>query len=328
MGDAPAVVLPPHQPVLCDAVIAALVTDAATPTRPRRLIDATFGRGGHTAALLAALAPDDQLLALDRDPDAIRYGLAHFHDPRLTLMHGPFDQLAHHLSRQGWPAVDGILVDLGVSSPQLDTAARGFSFQQDGPLDMRMDPTQGQPVSDWLATATAQDIAHVLWRYGEERLSRPIARQLVAAREIDPLTRTRQLADLIAQAAPSRHRHKHPATRSFQALRIFINDELGQLERLLPQALAALAPGGRLAVLSFHSLEDRLVKRFFQDAAHGPALPLDLPVTGEVALGPLRLLPKQAAGDAELQQNPRSRSAWLRVAERRPFLPPSAEFIP
>ncbi len=301
-----------HVPVLCSEIIQHLAH------RPHgRFVDGTLGRGGHTAALLEHLAPDAQILALDRDADAVRAGQQRFaHDPRVTCVHAAFDQLHTLLVAQQWPTVDGILLDLGVSSPQLDTPERGFSFQHDGPLDMRMDPSQGEPVSAWLQRADESTIARILWEYGEERFSRRIARALVEKRSLAPFTHTRHLAECIAHAIPSRERHKHPATRSFQALRIFINDELGQLQRVLPQAVAALSPQGRLAVMSFHSLEDRLVKRFFQQETQGPTLPLDLPVTGTATRGRLQKVAKISPSVHEIQQNPRARSALLRIAER------------
>jgi 16S rRNA (cytosine1402-N4)-methyltransferase len=213
--------------------------------------------------------------------------------------------------------VDGILLDLGVSSPQLDDAGRGFSFLNEGPLDMRMDPESGPGAGDWLAAASAEAIADVLWRYGEERHSRRIARAIVAARAVAPIQDTRRLAELIAAAVPGREGKKHPATRSFQAIRIYINQELQDLEAVLPQAIEVLAPGGRLAVISFHSLEDRIVKRFIRNEQRGPQLPPDLPVAPLAYSPRLRAVGKPVrAGAAEVRSNPRARSAVLRVAER------------
>jgi 16S rRNA (cytosine1402-N4)-methyltransferase len=259
------------------------------------------------------------LLAFDKDPDALEFAAHRFGDePRLDLRHGSFDMLATVVSELEWQGrVDGILLDLGVSSPQLDDAGRGFSFQYEGPLDMRMNPGSGVSASDWLACATQQEIAEVLWKYGEERFSRRIARSIVDTRVENPITTTTQLAALVAAAVPGREHKKHPATRSFQAIRIFINRELDDLEVVLPQAVDALAPGGRLAVISFHSLEDRIVKRFIRAQQHGPQLPPDLPVLPSAYQPRLKPVGKQIRADVdETRTNPRARSAVLRVAER------------
>jgi 16S rRNA (cytosine1402-N4)-methyltransferase len=231
---------------------------------------------------------------------------------------GSFGNLGNVVSELGWQGqVDGLLLDLGVSSPQLDDATRGFSFLKQGPLDMRMNPRQGVSAAEWLAGASDKDIADVLWKYGEERYSRRIARALVKARSEAPIITTTQLAELIAGAVPRRDPNKHPATRTFQALRIFINGELDDLEAVLPQAVDALAPGGRLAVISFHSLEDRIVKRFIRDQQRGPQLPPGLPVLPEAFAPRLKAVGKHVRADeAEVQRNPRARSAVLRVAER------------
>ena len=304
-----------HKPVLVDEVLAALAV------RPDgHYVDATFGRGGHSARILGALGPLGRLVAIDRDPDAIAAGRARFaSESRLTLVHGAFGELAT-LLRAALPAVavyEGILIDCGVSSPQLDTAARGFSFQQDGPLDMRMDPHCGAPVSEWLARAPFEEMRHVIATLGEERFARRIAAAIERERALQPLTRTLQLAGLVARAVPVREPGKHPATRTFQALRMWINDELGQLRRALAQSVELLAPGGRLAVISFHSLEDGVVRDFLRDrSAVDPALSR-LPVIPPSALPPLRLVGrKQRAAAAEVAANPRARSALLRVAER------------
>lgn len=303
-----------HQPVLLAAALAALAV------RPDgSYVDATFGRGGHSAAIAQALGPSGRLLAIDRDATAITCAYERFAgDPRITVRQGSFATLATLCA--GWmPAegVDGLLLDLGVSSPQLDDPARGFSFLQDGPLDMRMDPSSGPSAADWLASAGEQEIADVIFRYGEERFSRRIARAIVAQRAEAPLLRTADLARLIERASPSRERHKHPATRSFQAIRIHINGELAALEAALQQAMTVLRPGGRLVVISFHSLEDRLVKRFMRDLAAGPRIPKGVPVPATDLQAPLRILGKPVRADAaELAANPRARSAILRVAER------------
>ena len=282
-------------------------------------VDATFGRGGHTSLLLQALGREGRVLALDRDPQAIASGRQRFPDEmRLTLVHASFADLgtlvpAHAHDR----ACRGVLFDLGVSSPQLDDPQRGFSFRADGPLDMRMDPTRGEPVSAWLARAGLDEIRQVIATLGEERFARRVAQAIVAARRERALTRTGELAALIAGAVRTREPGKHPATRTFQALRMFINDETGQLERGLSGALEALAPGGRLAVTSFHSLEDRVVKRFMQrESQIDPAL-RDLPLVPAAARPRLKLIGRKSRpGPAELQRNPRARSALLRVAER------------
>ena len=303
-----------HRPVLLDEVL-----DALQIKQDGLYVDGTFGRGGHTAAILERLHARGRLLAFDKDPDALAFAADRFNnESRLILRRGSFRNLGSVLTELGWRGkVDGILLDLGVSSPQLDDASRGFSFLNEGPLDMRMDPQSGVSARDWLADASAEEIADVLWRYGEERNSRRIARAIVAARSTTPIRSTRQLAELIAAAAPGREGKKHPATRSFQAIRIFTNEELQDLEVVLPQAVEALAPGGRLAVISFHSLEDRVVKRFIRDEQRGPQLPPDLPVMPQMFKPRLRAVGKPVrAAEAEVRANPRARSAVLRVAER------------
>ena len=284
-------------------------------------VDATFGRGGHTALILEALGREGRLLALDRDPQAIEAGHRRFADEvRLTLVHASFADLGAIVrSHAGDRPCRGVLFDLGVSSPQLDDPARGFSFRADGPLDMRMDPTRGEPVASWLARAGIDEIRQVIATFGEERFARRVAQAIVSARQKGPLTRTAELATLVAGAVRTREPGKHPATRTFQALRMFINDELGQLERGLTGALEVLSPGGRLAVISFHSLEDRAVKRFMQRAAQvDPALK-HLPVVPVQARPRLKLVGrKERAGEAEVARNPRARSALLRVAEKLP----------
>jgi 16S rRNA (cytosine1402-N4)-methyltransferase len=282
-------------------------------------VDATFGRGGHTALILQALGREGRLLALDRDPQAIAAGQRRFaHEMRLTLVHASFADLATLVPANAHDRpCRGVLFDLGVSSPQLDDPGRGFSFRSDGPLDMRMDPTQGEPVSAWLARAGVDEIRQVIASLGEERFARRVAQAIANVRRERALTRTAELATVVAGAVRTREPGKHPATRTFQALRMFINDELGQLERGLNGALAALSPGGRLAVISFHSLEDRAVKRFMQrNSQLDPAL-RHLPVVPPQVRPLLKLIGKKTRpGDAELKRNPRSRSALLRVAER------------
>jgi 16S rRNA (cytosine1402-N4)-methyltransferase len=304
-----------HKPVLVDEVLAALAVRPAG-----HYVDATFGRGGHSARILAALGEHGTLTALDRDPEAIAAGHARFpSESRLALVHGAFADLAR-LLRAARPHISGyhgILIDCGVSSPQLDTAARGFSFRLEGPLDMRMDPHSGAPVAEWLARAPFEELRDVIARLGEEKFARKIAAAIVREREQAPITRTLQLATLIERAVPVREPGKHPATRTFQALRMMVNDELGQLRAVLAQALALLAPAGRLVVLSFHSLEDGVVRDFLRTHSQvDPAL-ASLPVVPASAQPKLRLVGrKQRASAAELVANPRARSALLRVAER------------
>jgi 16S rRNA (cytosine1402-N4)-methyltransferase len=310
-----------HKPVLVDEVLAALAVRPAG-----HYVDATYGRGGHSARILAQLGAQGRLVAIDRDREAIAAGRARFaSEGRVTFVHGAFGELAALLraALPQYPVYDGILIDCGVSSPQLDNAARGFSFQKDGPLDMRMDSQHGEPVSDWLARASFEEMRNVIASFGQERFARRIASAIERERAHAPLTGTAQLAGLIQRSVPVREPGKHPATRTFQALRMMINDELGQLQRALEQALALLSPGGRLAVISFHSLEDGVVRDFF--AAHSnvdPAL-ARLPVIPASAMPRLRRVGrKQRASAAEVAVNPRARSAMLRVAE---FLGPVAK---
>ena len=301
-----------HIPVLAREAFEALAVQA-----DGLYIDATFGRGGHTALILGALGSEGRVLAFDRDPAAIEAGHRRFPDEvRLALVGAPFADIAARVPQlsQSRP-VRGILFDLGVSSPQLDDPSRGFSFRADGPLDMRMDPASGEPVSAWLARASEPEIREVIATLGEERFARRIAAGIVAERVRNPLTRTLQLADLVARAVRTREPGKHPATRTFQALRMFVNDELGQLRTALAGALDLLAVGGRLAVISFHSLEDRLVKQFMQ--AHSSVDPVyaGLPVIPDSAQPRMkRIGSKVRAGEDELAANPRARSSVLRVA--------------
>ena len=283
-------------------------------------LDCTFGRGGHSRAILERLGPRGRLVALDKDPDAIASAEAEglCRDPRFTLVPADFRDLAEVARAAGIHGrVAGILMDLGVSSPQLDSAARGFAFLQEGPLDMRMNPAVGVSAAEWLARADERELADVIHRYGEERYARRIARAIVQARDGVPLRTTRQLAELVERSVPRRERHKHPATRTFQAIRIHINRELEALEAALDQSLAVLAPGGRLVVIAFHSLEDRIVKRFIRRHSRPAPLPRKLPVAADEPFLPLRDLGKRRPDALEVARNPRARSAILRVAERR-----------
>jgi 16S rRNA (cytosine1402-N4)-methyltransferase len=278
-------------------------------------LDGTFGRGGHARGVLEQLGPGGRLLVMDKDPEAIAVAEREFAaDPRVAIYRGSFAELAQW--NETAAGLDGILFDLGVSSPQLDVAERGFSFGKDGPLDMRMDPDSGLSAAQWLAQADEREIADVLWTYGEERMSRKIARTIVARRAEQPLLRTAQLADLIGSVMPRGDSKIHPATRSFQAIRIFINRELADLEIGLDAAMARLKPGGRLAVISFHSLEDRIVKQFILRHSKAPPANRRMPI--EVAFTPVLLAigGAQKAFDEETSVNPRARSAVLRVAEK------------
>lgn len=283
-------------------------------------IDGTFGRGGHSRLILSQLATDGRLIAIDRDPQAIEAASA-IDDPRFSIIHGPFSHLADYVEQLGLTGkISGILLDLGVSSPQLDDAERGFSFMRDGPLDMRMDPTQGQSAADWLRHAEEQDIAFVLKTFGEERFAKRIARAIVERNRLQPMTRTKELAEVIAAATPVKDKFKHPATRSFQAIRIWVNSELEEIELALSGALSVLAPGGRLSVISFHSLEDRIVKRFIREQSRGAQVPAGLPLTEAQirALGgrELKSLGKLVPDEQEIAENPRARSSVLRIAQR------------
>lgn len=304
-----------HTPVLVEEALDALAL------RPGGLyVDATFGRGGHSARILQALGPDGRLLALDRDPQAIAAGRTRFaHEARLQLVQGEFGDLAALVRACATRSqLDGALFDFGVASPQLDDATRGFSFGKDGPLDMRMDPTSGEPVSVWLQHARLDEIRHVIATLGEERFANRIAAAIVHARALAPLTRTSELAALVARSVRTREPGKHPATRTFQALRMHVNDELGQMRRGLDQALGLLAPGGRLVAISFHSLEDRLVKQFMRTHSQLDPVLARLPRPPAGAEPPLRLIGnKRRASASELAANPRARSAVLRAAERR-----------
>jgi 16S rRNA (cytosine1402-N4)-methyltransferase len=279
-------------------------------------VDGTFGRGGHSAALLAQLGVRGRLFAFDQDPAAVASGA--LADRRLELIHGRFSTMTAALASRGVTRVAGVLLDLGVSSPQLDDAARGFSFAHDGPLDMRMDSSRGESAADWVARASHQQIRDVVRELGEERFAGAVASAIVVEREREPIRTTRRLAEIVARAVRTREPGKHPATRTFQAIRMQVNDELGELGATLPQAEALLEPGGRLAVISFHSLEDRMVKRFIQSRAQPDTLPRGVPVRARDLPAPtLRPVGRAVRpSEAETRANPRSRSATLRAAER------------
>jgi 16S rRNA (cytosine1402-N4)-methyltransferase len=303
---------PAHVPVLAREAVAAL---AIQPDGV--YVDGTFGRGGHSRLILDRLGAQGRVIALDRDPDAIRAGAA-LQDARLTLARSAFSRLGGVLDELGVVRVNGILLDIGVSSPQLDDATRGFSFRFDAPLDMRMDPDSGMSAADWLATAAEGEISEVIRTYGEERFAKSIARALVAARQQEAIRGTGRLASLVAAAVKRREPGQHPATRSFQAIRIYLNRELEELSAVLPQCVDRLQPGGRLAVISFHSLEDRIVKRFMREESQGEQAPRRLPIPAAMLKpGRLKLVGRaQHASEAEIAANPRARSAVLRVAER------------
>ena len=280
-------------------------------------VDGTFGRGGHSREILSRLGSDGRVIAFDRDPQAVA-AAAQLPDPRLTVRQARFSELLDVMRALDVDKVDGVLLDLGVSSAQLDEAQRGFSFRQDGPLDMRMDPQTGQSAAEWLMKASGKEIGEVIKAYGEERFAKQVARAIVAARSQQPLQRTRQLAEIVAKAVPTREPRQDPATRTFQALRIFLNQELEELEVTLPQCVTCLKPGGRLVVISFHSLEDRITKRFMRTQSQ-PAVPDRLPLRESELPGTnLRLIGKAIrASECEVAENPRARSAVMRVAERQ-----------
>ena len=307
-----------HRSVLLHGAVDALIT---TPSGT--YVDGTFGRGGHSREILKRLDANGRLIGIDKDPQAIAEGQSLMaQDSRFQIAQASFAQMKDVLTQHGFlekglAQVDGVLLDLGVSSPQLDQAERGFSFLRDGPLDMRMNPQAGLSAAAWLAVADEQTITQVLFDFGEEKFARRIARAIVATRGETPLTTTAQLAELIAAAVPVREPGKHPATRSFQAFRIFINNELDDLQQLLDEVIDQLAPGGRLVVISFHSLEDRLVKRFIRDQERGPKIPAHIPLTAQQYKPRLRAVGKALkANDDEIAENVRARSAIMRVAEK------------
>jgi 16S rRNA (cytosine1402-N4)-methyltransferase len=302
-----------HQTVLLREAVDALVT-----TDSGCYVDGTFGRGGHSRAVLARLGTEGRLLGVDKDPAAVDVArdLAQG-EQRFEFYHGSFAQLPHQLRRMGIEAVDGILLDLGVSSPQLEEAGRGFSFSHDGPLDMRMDTSSGETAAQWLSHAQVEEIAGVLKDYGEERFAKRIARAIIEARSEQPIVTTGRLAQVVSEANPRWERHKHPATRAFQAIRIRVNRELDDLQALLDCSLDLLRVGGRLVVISFHSLEDRMVKRYMRDMSRGEAYPAGLPIPDAALNRRMKLVGKAVrANPGEIDSNQRARSAIMRVAEK------------
>lgn len=308
-----------HQSVLLAEAVASLAIE-----KSGIYVDATFGRGGHSRAILERLGPHGRLVAFDLDPEAIAVATAEpfLSDPRFDIVHASFTSLEAEISRRGWLGqVNGVLLDLGVSSPQLDNPQRGFSFMREGPLDMRMNSSAGLDAATWINAANVHDIANVLYEYGEERFSRRIAAAIVRTRESVRITTTTQLARIIEKASPKKEKHKHPATRAFQAIRIFINEELKALQDCLPQIVNVMGVGGRMCVISFHSLEDRIVKQFIQRETDTDRYPTAFPMTEkqlkELQQTRLRKVGKSIdASEAEVENNPRARSARLRVAEK------------
>lgn len=303
-----------HDAVLLNEAVEALVID------PNGIyIDCTFGRGGHSRAILSRLSEEGRLIGFDKDLQAIAVGeQLQQEDDRFSIVHESFSLLEQEVSKRSWVGeVTGVLMDLGVSSPQLDQAERGFSFMQDGPLDMRMDTTRGQTAEQWIATTDEDDMVWVFKAFGEERYAKRIARAIVEKRAKAPITRTKQLADIISEAHPRWEKHKHPATRCFQAIRIAVNRELDDLKDTLEQVLNVLKVGGRLVAISFHSLEDRIVKQFIQKQAQGQDFPAGLPITEDMINRRMKKVGKfTKAGDSELERNIRARSAVMRVAEK------------
>src|SRR3984885_15197709 len=304
-----------HRTVLLEEAVEALVK------RPDGVyVDGTFGRGGHSRAVLSKLGESGRLIAFDKDPLAIATAQK-IEDTRFSIVHDSFASMREAVAERGVGRVSGVLLDLGVSSPQVDDPERGFSFRADGPLDMRMDPTRGESAADWLARATVQELTEVIKDYGEERFAFQIAKALVARRaesdRLGPLVSTGELSQIVGHVVKTREKGKDPATRTFQAIRIHINQELAELQVVLDAALALLEQGGRLVVISFHSLEDRIVKRFMQAHASGPVIDRRLPIrAADLPSPPLRLIGRVFASDAEVAANPRSRSAVMRIAER------------
>ncbi|WP_251358015.1 16S rRNA (cytosine(1402)-N(4))-methyltransferase RsmH [Kangiella sp. TOML190] len=319
----------PHDAVLLIEAVEALVqgnalqAGADSQQSPQKIdgifIDCTFGRGGHSKELLSRLSDSAQLLAFDKDPQAIKVAqqLAQ-QDPRFSIVHESFSQLEQEVKERGWVGeISGVLMDLGVSSPQLDQAERGFSFMQDGPLDMRMNSSQGSTAADWIANTKEEDMVFVFKAYGEERYAKRIAHAICKQRGEQAITRTKQLANIIAEAHPRWEKHKHPATRCFQAIRIAVNSELDDLKAVLEQSLAVLKTGGRLVAISFHSLEDRIVKQFIRDQEQGKDFPAGLPITEDMIERRMKKVGKFVkAGEDELARNNRARSAVMRVAEK------------
>ncbi|MGX4641702.1 16S rRNA (cytosine(1402)-N(4))-methyltransferase RsmH [Massilia sp. SYSU DXS3249] len=303
-----------HRTVLLDEAVDAL--DLAGPRADGIYIDGTFGRGGHSRLILSRLGAKGRLIAFDKDLQAIATA-RQIADPRFSIVHDSFASMGSALAGEGIAHVDGILLDLGISSPQVDDAARGFSFRNDGPLDMRMDTTRGISAAEWIATATEQQLEKVIRDYGEERFAFQIAKAIVARRAVEPISSTRQLAAIVADAVKTREKGKDPATRTFQAVRIFINKELEDLEAGLNAAYAMLRPGARMSIISFHSLEDRMVKQFLASKAKVPQPDRRLPIRAvDLPQPQMKLIAKIKPSDAEVTSNPRARSAVLRVAER------------
>jgi 16S rRNA (cytosine1402-N4)-methyltransferase len=302
-----------HRAVLLQESVTTLITNL-----DGNYVDGTFGRGGHSQLILDSLGENGQLLGVDKDLEAqVVADKLVSEDSRFKFFHGSFAQLPGQLTEIGMPAVDGILLDLGVSSPQLDESERGFSFSNDGPLDMRMDTTRGETAAQWLAVARVEDIIRVLREYGEERFAKRIAGAIVEAREEEAIVTTARLAKIVSEANPQWERHKHPATRSFQAIRIYINRELDDLRDLLDAAIDLLVVGGRLVVISFHSLEDRMVKRYMRDMSRGDKIPAGVPVLDSDLNKRMKLVGKAVKASAdEVSSNVRSRSAVMRVAEK------------
>ncbi|MBU9554946.1 16S rRNA (cytosine(1402)-N(4))-methyltransferase RsmH [Burkholderia multivorans] len=304
-----------HRTVLLDEAVESLVT------RPDGIyVDGTFGRGGHSRAVLARLGPAGRLIAFDKDPRAIETAQA-MADARFSIVHDSFASMRDALAARGIDKVSGVLLDLGVSSPQVDDPARGFSFRADGPLDMRMDPTRGESAAEWLARASLQELTEVIRDYGEERFAFQIAKALVARRaesdRLGPLDSTGELAQIVGHVVKTREKGKDPATRTFQAIRIHVNQELADLQVVLDAALSLLEQGGRLVVISFHSLEDRIVKRFMQAHTSAPAVDRRLPIRAvDLPSPPLKIIGRQFPSEAEVAANPRARSAVMRIAER------------
>ena len=316
-----------HRTVLLDEAVDALNLAAlAGPAGARAdgiYIDGTFGRGGHSRLMLSRLGAHARLFGFDKDLQAIATA-ARIDDARFAIVHDSFATMRTALAARGVTQVDGILLDLGISSPQVDDAARGFSFRNDGPLDMRMDTTRGMSAAQWLAVETEQQLEKVIRDYGEERFAFQIAKAIVARRAVEPISSTRQLAGIVANAVKTREKGKDPATRTFQAIRIFINQELEDLAAGLNEAYAMLAPGARMVVISFHSLEDRIVKQFFASKVKVEQPDRRLPIRAVDLPQPLmKLVAKMKPSDQEVALNPRARSAVMRVAERLPELPPA-----
>lgn len=309
----------PHRTVLLNEAVAALAIEGARTGGT--YVDGTFGRGGHSREILKQLSKSGRLLAFDKDPQAVADAQT-IADPRFSIVHDSFATLENALTAAGIATVDGVLLDLGISSPQVDEAERGFSFRLDGPLDMRMDTTRGMTAADWLASASAQQIEEVIRDYGEERFAFQIAKAIVAGRTVEPISTTRQLAQLVARTVKTREKGKDPATRTFQAIRIFINQELEDLEIALDQAFRQLTTQGRLVVISFHSLEDRIVKRFMASRARLPQPDRRLPIRAvDLPQPQLKLLARIKPSASEIAANPRARSAVMRIAERLPGNP-------